>query len=219
LSHIFLTAVQEQMDDSPKINIRQMLIVCLVVYCVMSVYIVIVYPDHTIDLLFYFTYMAVACTFLPLPTPPMVMAYGQKFDPVLIAFLGGIAFCISALIDYSLVTLVFRYEKIARIKKTKLYCKVERLFNKYAFVSLVVAAFTPIPLEPVKVVACASRYNKVRFILACFVGRTPRYYLLAKSQSILPIPRIYLYISIIVLMAIEAIRRLVKKSRQSHVMT
>jgi len=219
LSHIFLTAEQEQIDDSPKINIRRMLIVCLVVYCVMSVYIVIIYPDHTIDLLLYFTYMAAACTFLPLPTPPMVMAYGQNFDPVLIAFLGGIAFCISALIDYSLVTLVFRYEKIARVKKTKLYCKVERLFSKYAFVSLVVAAFTPIPLEPVKVVACASRYNKARFILACFVGRTPRYYLLAKSQSILPIPKMYLYISIIVLVAIEAIRRMIKRLRKDHIMT
>lgn len=219
MSHIFLTARQEQVDDSPRINIRRMLIACLVVYCVTSVCIVIVRSDHTIDLLFYFTYMAVACTFLPLPTPPMVMAYGQKFDPVLIALLGGIAFCISALIDYSLVTLVFRYEKIARIKETKLYCKVERLFNKYTFVSLVVAAFTPIPLEPVKVVACASRYNKVRFILACFVGRTPRYYLLAKSQSILPIPRIYLYVSIIVLVAIEAIRRMIKRSRQNHIMT
>ena len=57
------------MDDSPKINVRRMLIVCLVVYCITSVYIVIVCPDHTLDLLFYFTYMAVACTFLPLPTP------------------------------------------------------------------------------------------------------------------------------------------------------
>lgn len=207
------------MADSPKINIRRMLIMCLAVYCVTSVCIVIVYPDHTIDLLFYFTYMAVACTFLPLPTPPLVMAYGQKFDPALIALLGGIAFCISALIDYSLVTLVFRYEKIARVKETRLYCKVERLFNKYAFVSLVVAAFTPIPLEPVKVVACASRYNKVKFVLACFIGRTPRYYLLAESQSILPIPRIYLYISIIVLVAIEAIRRMIKRSRQNQIMT
>ena len=210
--------MEAKADNLNQVNVWRILMICTVIFCAASTCIISVVPEHSLELLFYFAYMSVACTFLPLPTPPMVMAYGQEFDPVFIAFLGGIAFCISALIDYSLVTLVFRYEKIARIKKTKLYCKVERLFSKYAFVSLVVAAFTPIPLEPVKVVACASRYSKVRFILACFLGRTPRYYLLAKSQSILPIPRIYLYVSIIVLVAIEAIRRLIKNSRQNHTM-
>ncbi len=206
-------------ESSNQNNVWQMLMICAVIFCVASTFIVFAFTHRSFELLFYFAYMSVACTFLPLPTPPLVMAYGQKFDPFLIALLGGIAFCISALIDYSLVTLVFRYEKIARIKKTKLYYKVERIFNKYAFVSLVVAAFTPIPLEPVKVVACASRYNKVRFILACFLGRTPRYYLLAASQGILPIPRIYLYASIIALVAIEAIRRMIKRSRQNHIVT
>ncbi len=206
-------------ESSNQNNVWQMLMICAVIFCVASTFIVFAFTHRSLELLFYFAYMSVACTFLPLPTPPLVMAYGQKFDPFLIALLGGIAFCISALIDYSLVTLVFRYEKIARIKKTKLYYKVERIFNKYAFVSLVVAAFTPIPLEPVKVVACASRYNKVRFILACFLGRTPRYYLLAASQGILPIPRIYLYASIIALVAVEAIRRMIKRSRQNHIVT
>lgn len=200
--------------DLPRINIRRMLIGCLVIYCAMSICIVIAFQDHLLDLLFYFTYMAVACTFFPLPTPQMVMVYAERYDPVSIALLGGIAFCISALIDYSLVTFAFRYDKITRVKSDETYRWIERLFNKCPSVCLAIAAFTPIPLEPVKLIACASRYNRAKFLLACFVGRTPRYYLLGWLQrDVLHIPSVYLYGSIIVLVAIEVIRRLVKRSR------
>jgi membrane protein YqaA with SNARE-associated domain len=156
--------------------------------------------------------MAVACSFFPLPTPQIVMDYAQRYDPICIAVVGGIAFCISALIDYSMVTLAFRYEKISRIKSTRTYGYMERLFKKSPFFSLMIAAFIPIPLEPVKLTACADRYNRAKFLLACSIGRTPRYYLLAILQrDLLSIPSAYLYGSIIVLVAIEVVRRLVKK--------
>jgi membrane protein YqaA with SNARE-associated domain len=180
----------------------------------MSIYIVFAFPGHILDLLFYFTYMAAACTFFPLPTPQVVIDYAQRYGSmqyglVLIALLGGIAFCISALIDYSMVTLALRNGKIGKIKETRTYRYVERFFHKCPFVILMVAAFTPIPLEPVKLIACASRYRRAKFLLACFVGRTSRYYLLGKFVG--NIPREYLYGSIVVLVMIEVIRRLVKR--------
>ena len=209
---------QAQTHDSSQINIRRMLTGCSVIYCLMCICIVIAFQGHFLDLLFYFTYMAVACTFFPLPTPQMVMVYAERYDdPISIALLGGIAFCISALIDYSLVTFAFRYDKIARVKNDQTYRWIERLFSKCPSVSLVIAAFTPIPLEPVKLIACATRYNRAKFLLACFVGRTPRYYLLGKLQrDVLHIPSVYLYGSIVVLVVIEVIRRLVKHHNRSR---
>ena len=160
--------------------------------------------------------MAVACTFFPLPTPQIVMDYAERYDPVSIAILGGIAFCISALIDYSLVTLAFRNDRISKVKEARTYRYVERIFNKCPAVILMIAAFTPIPLEPVKLIACASRYNRAKFLLACFIGRTPRYYLLGRLQrDLLHIPSAYLYGSIAVLVAIEVIRRLLKHPRHT----
>ncbi len=202
-------------DSSNQISIWPMLVGCVTIYCVMLIYITFAWTDYALDLLFYSTYMAVACSFFPLPTPPVVMAFAQRHDPVLIALLGGIAFCISVLIDYSLVTFAFRYEKVGRIKATRAYGYVERLFNKCHFVALMIGAFIPIPLEPVKLTACASRYNRGKFLLACFIGRTPRYYLLARLQrDLLKVPSAYLYGSILVMIAIEVIRRLVKWSRR-----
>ena len=197
--------------SADQIKIWPMLVGGLVTYCLMSICIVFRIPERALDLMFYFTYMAIACTFFPLPTPQIVMDYAQRYDPVLLALLGGIAFCISALIDYSLVTVALRNGTISKVKETRIYRYIERIFHKCPSVILMLAAFTPIPLEPVKLIACASRYNRAKFLLACFIGRTSRYYVLAKLGKDL-IPREYLYGSILILVAIEVIRRLLPVS-------
>ena len=205
--------MQTKTEDRPRIRIWPTLVICVVAFCAISLCIFIIFPDQALDLWFYFAYMTAACTFLPLPTPQLAMDYGQRYNTFLIAVLGGIGSCISGLIDYSLVAVVFRYEKIARVKTTRIYCYVERLFRKAAFISLVIAAFTPIPFEPVRFLACATQYNRIRFTLAIFIGRTPRYYILGALQKSLLIPRTYLYASIIILVMIEVIRRLIKRTR------
>ncbi len=193
---------------------RRTLLVCAVAFCAVSFWIIITFPGRAFDLWFYFAYMTVACTFIPLQTPPLAMAYGQRFSPSLAAALGGFGSCISGLIDYVVVTFVFRYERIARIKATRTYRYVERIFEKHPFIVLVIAAFTPIPFEPVRVLACATGYNRVKFVLAIFVGRAPRYFLLGLLQrDLLSIPNMYLYGSIPVLMAIWLIWKLLKKLR------
>ena len=199
------------------IKIWRMLVGCSVVFCIMSMWITITFPDHTLELLSFFAYITISCTFIPLPTPQVIMDFGQRFGPASIAMIGGIAFCISALIDYSLVTFVFRYERVNRIKATRTYSYVSRFFDKSPFAILVVAAFTPIPVDPVKLVACAARYNRFKYILACFVGRAPRYYLLGVLQTKAMIPRKYLYGSILVLVATGIIRELIKRQKGKQV--
>ncbi len=179
----------------------------------MSVLIFAVFPGRALDLWFYFTYMTASCTLLPLPTPQVVMDYGERFGPGLAAIVGGIGTCIAVLIDYALVTIAFRYKKIDRLRSTRTYLYVERLFRKAAFVSLLIGGFTPIPFEPIKLLACATQYNRVKYVSAVFIGRTSRYFLLGVLQKELSIPRTYLYGSILVLVMIEVIRRLVKRSR------
>lgn len=193
---------------------RRILLVCALAFCAVSIWIVIAFPGHRLDLWFYFAYMTVACTFIPLQTPPLAMAYGQKYSPFLTAALGGIGSCISGLIDYVVVTVAFRNDRLARIKTTRMYHYVERVFRKCPFIVLVIAAFTPIPFEPVRVLACATEYNKVKYVLAIFVGRAPRYFLLGMLQrEVLAIPNVYLYGSIPVLMAIWVLWRLLKRLR------
>ena len=194
-----------------------MLVVCSVTYCVILIGITIAFQDFALDLLIYLTYVAAACSCLPLPTTPMVMEYASRYDPMLVAILGGFAYCIATLIDYSLVTLALRSEKISKITTTRTYCFLERIFQKYSFISLTMDTFSVVPFEPVKLIACASRYNRVKYVIACFIGRTSRYYLLGVLQrDFLHIKSEYLYGSIIVLVAIEVIRRLIMGIRRAR---
>jgi len=206
-----------EMRTANQIKIRPMLISCVVVYCLIVLGIVIVIPEHSLELSFFSTYVALACGCIPLPTTQMVMIYARQYDPALIAILGGIAYCISALIDYSLVTFAFRHKRAGRIKTTRIYCWLERIFIKWPFGTLALDSFSVIPFEPIKLMACAKQYDRRKYLLACFIGRTVRYYLIGVSTTILPIANKYLYASIIVMLAMELVRRLVKivKGRSS----
>ena len=99
-------------------------------------------------------------------------------------------------------------------KTTLMYRYIDRLFKMAPFIILVIAAFTPIPFEPVKLLACATRYNRVKFVAAIFVGRTPRYLLLGLLQRKLEVPAVFLWGSIFILLMIDVVRRFLKKSRR-----
>ena len=168
------------------------------------------------DLLGFFAYLTAGTTFLPLPTPQWVMVYGERFNPVLIAFVGGIGTSIACLPDYPLVSYALRVKKIARVKTTRTYERSVRLFNKAPFVSLLIAAFAPIPWEPFRLLAAASRYNRFRYILSVFLGRTPRYFLLAKLQrDYLKIPTEFLLGSILLVLLILVVKRCSRKPEAS----
>jgi membrane protein YqaA with SNARE-associated domain len=143
----------------------------------------------------------------------MVMLYANQYGPALMAILGGFAYCISALIDYSLVTFAFRSKKVNRIKTTNLYHWLERVYAKWPFGTLALDSFSVIPFEPIKLMACAKQYNRAKYLLACFIGRTVRYYFIGWLQIKLDIPNKYLIGSIVVMLVIELVRRLIKRVR------
>ena len=144
------------------------------------------------------------------------MDYGARFGPLLAAIVGGIGSSISVTIDYALVTVIFRYEKVARIKTTRTYLYVERIFGKAAFICLIIGSLTPIPFEPIKLLACVTRYNRFKYLLAVFIGRTSRYFLLGMLQKELLISRKYLYGSILVIVSMEIVRRLLKQAKNKR---
>ncbi len=179
--------------------------------------------QQSLKLLFLLVYMTFACTFFPLPTPQIIMDYGGRgFDPILVAVVGGIGTCIASLIDYTMITFIFDYKKFAKLKQTKTYKYCAWFYNKVAFISLVIAGFTPIPFEPFRFLAAAAKYNRGKYVLAIFIGRAPRYYLLAKFQHLFPIPRSILIGSILLILIIGLIRllwnrRIQKKTMQEHI--
>lgn len=154
----------------------------------------------------FFVYMSFACTVIPLPTPPYVVAMGSTFHPGWVALLGATGNVIAAFSEYFLITWLFSKGEIrARVENNKIFRRLEHFFNKAAFICLVITGFTPIPFEPFRLAAIISRYSLVLYLLAVFIGRFPRYYLIAKIGHVFQIPAYLLVILVVVMVGISVI--------------
>ncbi|HUX02348.1 MAG: hypothetical protein WBD63_10735 [Phycisphaerae bacterium] len=147
----------------------------------------VLYPGTSVALLAaYFAYMSICCTFCPLPTTPAVLwmaapvgAGGLGMPPLLVAVVGAMGTAVANLHDYYLLTFLYRYQPVRRVRATLLYKRVAAWYNRSPFATLAGASFLPIPVDFVRLLAISEGYSRTRFALGSLVGRWPRYLLLA----------------------------------------
>jgi membrane protein YqaA with SNARE-associated domain len=133
-----------------------------------------------------FAYLSVACTFLPLPTAWIVIwaaapteGGGLGLDPWIVATVGAAGTAVANMHDYYLVTFLYRYQPVRRIRATALYRRFAAWYNRAPFGTLAAASFLPIPVDVVRLLAISEGYNRAKFALGSLVGRWPRYLLFA----------------------------------------
>ena len=135
---------------------------------------------HKFELLALFLYTISANSFIPFPHEPAVIYYGKLFPPLTVAVVCGFATCLSAWIDIMVLGTFFTHEKIMEFKeKSRVYKIAEHFFNKTPFWTMVFAGFTPVPFYPFRVIGILSGYVRWKYVLSTFIGRIPRYYILA----------------------------------------
>ena len=168
--------------------------------------------SHYSQLIGFFGYMSVACTLIPLPTPPYVIALGKVFHPGIVALTGAVGNCIAAFVEYRLLLWLFsKTELQQRVEANRIFQRFSYYFHHMAFVCLVFTGFTPIPFEPFRFAAILTRYNLSLYLLAVLLGRFPRYYLIALIGDRFHIPTHYLIILLMGLLAIPIIGMLIKR--------
>lgn len=142
-------------------------------------------PSPTI-LFGYFVYMCLACQFFPIPTLPPIAFAAKIFHPMLIAGVGAVGTCIANLNDYVILGWLFRHKKVQKIRDIKTYKRLLTFFDRYAFLTLSAAAFLPIPLDVIRLLAISRAYSFPKYVAATFVGRFPRYLIIAYLGKELP---------------------------------
>ncbi|MGB0384877.1 MAG: VTT domain-containing protein, partial [Ardenticatenaceae bacterium] len=163
------------------------------------------------QLLGFLGYIILASSFIPLPTPPYAIALGEVFHPAIVGFLGALGTCIAALIEYPILNWLFSKNTLKKwIEGNRFFQFFAPHFQKYAFAWLVVAAFTPIPLEPFRFTVILTRYNIPKYLLALFIGRFPLYYIMALIGEASMISTSGMIIMLIVLLLIPLIGIAVK---------
>lgn len=134
------------------------------------------------NLVTYFLFMCVATSFVPLPDFPVILHLAGlgAYPAWLIGLIGGLGTCCAGLIDYIIVAQVRRLKRVDELLQHRHYLTMERYFKKIAFLSIVLSGFLVfIPFDPFKLLAATARYDKYKYVAAIFIGRAPRYYLIA----------------------------------------
>lgn len=147
-----------------------------------------VLPSRYAHLAGYFLYMSLACTFFPLNTLWIVLWTATRFSAWLVAAVGAVGTSVANLNDYYLLSYLFEFEWVRRVRRRPAYRRAVAWFDRSPLLTLTVFSFLPVPVDVVRLLAISRRYSRLRFTVASFVGRLPRYYLLARGWQWLALP-------------------------------
>ena len=124
-----------------------------------------------------------------LPHEPALIFYGKSMGAFWAMVGATVGAFLSGVIDHETLTRVLNIGKVRRLYVDRRIYKVSaRWYGRRPFLTIVVAALTPIPFYPVKFLALSESYPLGRYLLALIVGRAPRYYLYAWLGDVLDVP-------------------------------
>jgi uncharacterized membrane protein YdjX (TVP38/TMEM64 family) len=125
-------------------------------------------------------YTSLANTFVPLPVNPFIILLGKTHEPLFVALIAALGTMIANLNEYFFLGYLSGRRTAGRIKATKFYERIESGYRKNPFTLLVFTNLLPIPIDPVRWLSISSGYPVHRYAAATFLGRLPRYFLLAQ---------------------------------------
>ncbi|MDQ7038396.1 MAG: YqaA family protein [Aquificota bacterium] len=121
----------------------------------------------------------------PVPPDPFI-AGGSAFglDPVLSALVATVASVLGGLTAHTL-GMVLGDRFVKKLVGEKSFVRGETLFSRYGVWAVLVAAVTPIPFKAVCWLAGVFRMPRVQFLVASFIGRLPRFLVVAVAGDVL----------------------------------
>jgi membrane protein YqaA with SNARE-associated domain len=136
--------------------------------------------------LFFVAIIANASLFFPLPldlllAPISVIEFLHLgiFSPLLLGFVVALGASIGEFSGYVIGYLgITTFNKMKKQEIAQLKVLRDQL-NKVGIPLLIIFAFTPLPFDVIGIAAGLAKYSKVKFFIGCFLGKFPRYVLIA----------------------------------------
>ena len=133
----------------------------------------------------------------PLPHEPGVLYFADFYRPIWITLAATAGSGIAAFSDYAIVRGALRHEWVARMSRGRWFRWAVGSFMRRPFLTVVLFAFSPLPVSVVRVLAPASNFSIWRYVTAMMVGRFPRFYAFAWLGFLLPIPTWLLVVAVL----------------------
>ncbi len=144
------------------------------------------------------------------PHEPVFLYFSKFYAPIVVTLVSVSSTALIEAINYSIFKFVTDLRSFQKIRYSGFLEKLIEKFNRAPFLALLVAGFTPIPFYPFRFLVVLANYPAHKYVLAVFLSRASRYYLLALFGHLFKIPDSILVIIFIVLILV-AIAPVLKK--------
>ncbi len=148
------------------------------------------------------------------PHEPVILFFGKFYAPLTVALISVAGTLLAEALNYSVFKYLTDTTLYKKLSRKKMVSKLIDLFNRMPFIALLVAGFTPIPFYPFRFLVVMAHYPIWKYLLAVFLSRTPRFFLLSLAGQVIKIPNSMLVVIFVILIAaanIPLLRSLIKK--------
>ena len=145
-----------------------------------------------------------------LPHEPVLLYFGQSHPALIVAGVFLVGWLVAERANYSILGFFGDLGLFEKLRRKPLVGRLIHLFGRAPFLSLVVAAFIPIPFFPFRFLVVMEGYSVWKYLLAVAVARGPRYLILAALGNLFHIPGwvlVVLFLVLILLVYLPLIRR------------
>jgi len=108
-----------------------------------------------------------ATIILPAPGILIILALGSTLPPVLVGLTAGIGAGIGEMTAY-----MAGFSGRGLVENRKLYDRLVGWLNKWGVLAIFIFALTPLPFDPLGIVAGILRFPFWKFFIACWLGKT-----------------------------------------------
>ena len=124
---------------------------------------------------FLISLITTATIILPVPGIVLIAALGARFDPILIGLAAGAGSALGEITGY-----MAGFSGQLVFENNRFYPRLEQWMKRRGLIVIFVLSFVPNPFfDLAGATAGALRYPLWKFLLACFLGKTPKYILTA----------------------------------------
>lgn len=152
------------------------------------------------------------------PHEPVLLYFGKFYSPLTVALVDIAGTLLTEALNYSVFKYIIDANFFQKMRHRKTVNKVVELFNRAPFIALFVAGLTPVPFYPFRFLVVMAHYPIWKYLLAVFLSRTPRFYVLALIGRAIKIPD-YLIVAIFIILIASAniplLRKFFKKRQRN----
>ncbi len=139
------------------------------------------------------------------PHEPVLLFFAKFYSPLVIALTSVAGTLLAETLNYTAFNYVTDLRVFKKIKEGKTIQKTVALFHRAPFLALWVAGFTPIPFYPFRFLVVFAHYPLWKYLLAVFLSRGPRFFILAEVGRLVKFPDYFLITLFIILIAVANI--------------